>query len=82
MAETSRTYFIRRLIAKYTKKRDGLLVDLHKFDSRDIRIGAAEIGANGDISQQWGRQLQTWITELDGLLTDLDGLLVGARSSI
>jgi hypothetical protein len=82
MAET-RTDLIRRLIATYTKKRDGLRADLRKFESGWFRLGAAELGEkNDDISQQWIRQLKIGIIELNGLLTDLDGLLLGTRSSI
>jgi hypothetical protein len=81
--EMSQIDLIRRLIATHTKKRDGLLVDLRKIESGEIRLGTTEVGAkNGDISQQWIRQLKIWIADLNYLLTDLNGFLLGTRSSI
>lgn len=82
MAETQ-DELIRRLIATHTEKRDGLRTDLLKFESGEFRLGTTELGTkNGDVSQQWIRQLKFWIADLNSLLTDLDEFRLGTRSSI
>jgi hypothetical protein len=56
---------IKGLITTYAKKRDGLLAGLCKFESGELRRGAAELGTlNDDISQQWMRQQNIWIADL------------------
>jgi hypothetical protein len=52
MAEIQ-TELIKRLIAENAEKREKLWVELHSFETGELRLGKTEFGvAGGDISQQ------------------------------